>query len=138
MASYAFRITGIAPTDSAWHTAGESVHRAFWREVVRLVLLQKDAELAAGLDRFGRPMVAIAASTRAKGKWRSYTGLGTPDNPPLDPANELSRTRSLFTGRAHADGAEFFWRVDHRGVHWGKILGFHRAGDPAGISRSAT
>ena len=94
MASYAFRITGIAPTDSAWHTAGESVHRAFWREVVRLVLLQKDAELAAGLDRFGRPMVAIAASTRAKGKWRSYTGLGTPDNPPLDPANELSRMRA--------------------------------------------
>jgi GNAT superfamily N-acetyltransferase len=129
MASYAFRITGIAPADSEWHAAGDDVHRSFWRRVVELVLVQKDRELAAGLDRHGRKMFRISAATRRRGRWRSHTGQGTADNPPLDPANELSRTRSLFTGRAHVDHAEFYWKYDEVShQHWGRILGYHREG----------
>jgi len=127
--SYAFRVAGIAPRDAAYRTAGEAVHRQFWAAVVKLVLRAKDRELAAGLDRFGVSMVPIAESTRRKGRWRSHTGMGDPDAPPLDPAYALSRTRSLLTGRAHRDHAEFFWRLDTvTGQHWGRILGFHRAG----------
>ncbi len=130
--SYAFRVEGIAPVhDPAWHAAGESVHREFWRAVVGFVLFEKDRELAAGYDRFGYRMARIAASTRAKGRHRSHTGKGSPDAPPLDPAYALSRTRSLLDGRAKVDHAEFFWRFDEvSGRPWGQVLGFHRAGNP--------
>jgi hypothetical protein len=125
VASYAFRITGLAPRgDPLWHRAGESVHRAFHQAVVESVLVEKDRELAAGLDRHGRKMIRIAPSTRAKGRWRSHTGMGSKDAPPLDPAYALSRTRSLFTGRAFPSHAEFFWLTDEvTGQHWGKIAG---------------
>jgi hypothetical protein len=129
MASYAFRIVGIHPTDSVWHAAGDDVHRWYWREIVKLVLKEKDRELAEGRDRFGRKMFPIAASTRRRGRMRSHTGRGTADNPPLVPAQELSRTRTLFTGRAFSDHAEFYWKFDWvTQRHWGAILGIHREG----------
>ncbi len=132
MASYAFRVSGIEPrTDLAWIAASEADHRAFWQAVVGFVLAAKDKELADGLDRFGKPLIPIAESTRAKGRWRSHTGMGSADAPPLDPAYRLSRTRSLFRGRAHKDHAEFFWATDVvTGLPGGKVLGWHR-GDVA-------
>lgn len=131
--SYAFRIAGLEPTsDPAWHVAGDAAHRAFWKAVVGFVLVEKDSELAGGYDRFGRRMKRIRESTRKKGRWRSHTGEGDPNAAPLDPARALSRTRSLFTGRAHADHAEFFWKFDEvSGKPWGVVLGYHRAGNPS-------
>ena len=125
MASYAFRITGLAPTDSAWHTAGESVHRSFWREVVRLVLIEKDKELAAGKDRHGIDMIPIAESTRRKGRWRSYTGLGDARQPAA-----RSRERALPDAVAlHRPGASPITRsssggsITVLGIHFGQLLG---------------
>jgi hypothetical protein len=130
MASFAFRVDGIEPADDpVWRLADESVRRAFWRAVVGYVLEAKDRELASGLDRFGEDLIPIAASTRARGRMRSHTGLGSAGNPPLTPANALSRTRALLTGRAMDGYAEFFWTTDDvTGLPWGQVLGWHREG----------
>jgi hypothetical protein len=130
VASFAFRVEGIEPAaDPVWRLADESVRRAFWRAVVGFTLEAKDRELASGLDRFGVPLTPIAASTRARGRMRSHTGLGSAGNPPLTPANALSRTRALLTGRAMEDHAEFFWTTDDvTGLPWGQVLSWHRAG----------
>ena len=56
-------------------------------------------------------------------------GPADPDAPPLTPAYGLSRTRSLFTGRAMPGHAEFFWRFDPvTGKPWGRILRYHADG----------
>lgn len=129
--SFAFTVDEIAPPDNTFRDAGEEVHRLYWRYIVEQVLELKDASLAKGLDRFGQRMTGIAASTRARGLARSYTGLGDPDAPPLTPAYGLSRTRALFRGRAYADRAEFFWAYDEVSRQpWGRILGYHREGGP--------
>ncbi len=130
MASYAFRIRGIEPAhDPAWRSASPDLRRAFWRAVVELGLQAKDRDLAQGLDKDGVPMKGIAASTR---KYRrSAMGPADPSAPPLTPAYGLSRTRSLLTGRAMTDHAEFFWR-NHGGQHWGKVLGYHAKGPGVG------
>lgn len=143
MASYAFRIKGIEPAhDPAWKSAPADLRRAFWRAVVRFGLEAKDRELAAGLDKDGVAMVAIAPYTRAHRK--SAMGKASPDAPPLTPAYGLSRTRSLLRGRAQADHAEFFWAYDQFSeMHWGRMLGYHRAGigkpvrDVIGISKQS-
>lgn len=130
MASFAFRVEGIEPAnDPVWRLMDPSVRQAFWRAVVGFTLEAKDRELAAGLDRLGDPLTPIAPSTRARGRKRSYTGLGSAGNPPLTPAGALSRTRALLTGRALVNSAEFYWTYDTvSGLPWGQMLGWHRAG----------
>ncbi len=121
--STAFRVKGIEPSgDPAWALAGRDVHREFWREVVRLVLAENEFERARGRDRFGRKLVPISRYTRAHR--RSEMGTADPNAPPLTPADDSSRTVAYFDGRAHGDHAEFFWRQG-----WGRILGYHRAGN---------
>src|SRR4051794_23775684 len=108
-APVSFRLRGIEPAhDPAWKAAPEKLRRAFWAEVVKLGKEAKDRELAAGLDRFGSPLARIAASTRAHR--RSAMGPADPDAPALTPAYGLSRTRSLFAGKAFADHALFYWK----------------------------
>jgi len=130
--SYAFRVAGIEPRDPSWHVAGDDAKQAFYQAAVKWVEQAMDRQLAAGKDRFGADLVPIAESTRKKGRWRSHTGEGTASNPPLTPAQALSRTRSLFDARAHwREGYILgFWRFDQvTGRHWGQILGFHRKGN---------
>ena len=114
-----FEIRGIEPSDDpAWVVASESLRRQYWRAVVLYAKDVKDDELAAGLDKRGRPLRPIAASTR---KHRtSEMGPADPSAPPLMPAYAVSRTRLNFTGRAFADHAEFYWTEG-----WGKILEIH-------------
>ena len=118
-----FDIRGIDPKDDPlWSLAGEKVHREFWKVVVGLVKIQKDKDLAKGLDRHGFKLKRITKYTYEHR--HSEMGVGIPSNPPLVPAaNGASRTRAYFDGRAFADHAEFFWRNG-----WGRILAFHRAG----------
>jgi len=117
-----FDITGLAPArDWAWDMAGESTHRDFWREVVRLGKLAKAKELKAGIDRYGRAFAPLKPYTIEHR--HSEMGEADPTAPPLIPAHGLSRTSAWFDGRAFPDRAEFFWRND-----WGKILHFHRVG----------
>lgn len=125
--SYAFRITGIEPKDRAFATAGTALQREFWRAVVPLVLAAYGDQLEDGIGADGSALIEIAASTR---KYRrSARGSADPDAPPLIPAHAASRTRSLLTGRAFSTYAEFFWRIDSTtGLHWGKVLGWHRTG----------
>jgi hypothetical protein len=126
-----FDVRGIEPKDVRFTRAPREVHRAFWRYVTEVALEVKDRSLAAGLDKDGKPLHPIAASTRAKGFNRSYTRLGDPDAPPLTPAYGLSRTRALLRGRAYDDQAELYWAFDRFTRRpWGEILAYHRQGGP--------
>jgi len=134
--SFAFRLRGIEPTDNTFRGSDESVKRAFWAFVARKGLEVFRRRCNRGLDRFGRPLIPIAESTRRRGRWRSHTGQGTADNPPLVPAMGLSRTEELLRGRGFVDHAEWHWAVDEvTGKHWGRILGYHRAGLGRGLYR---
>lgn len=128
--SNAFRIYlyQVGPIhDPDFMRAPESLKRELLRQVVKIGLEEKDKDLAAGLDRAGNPMRPIKESTRKNR--HSATGHADPNAPPLTPAYGLSRTRSLLSGRAMKDHAEFFWRYDeHTQAPWAKILDYHRTG----------
>lgn len=127
--STSFRIEGIEPAnDPLWLMTGETVHREFWRAVVVYGIKAKEEELAEGLDRYGRKLTPIAATTR---KYReSEMGPADPSAPPLMPAYATSRTRLNLSGRALKNSAEFFWTDG-----WGKILAIHRAGSRRGLPK---
>jgi hypothetical protein len=136
------------PTGTAWAAAGPDVRRRFYQQVGKLAAAAKDLELARGLDRHGRRLKPIAASTRRRRRLWDYSPMGKadPDAPPLTPCHARSRTRSLLRFAAHADGVWLFWAVDpHTGRPWGEILDFHREGggrlpvrDVIGLSEKAT
>ena len=122
---YGFEVAGIEPVDIELY--GLRAQREFWKAVVVLTLVEKDAELARGLDVYGDKLVPIAESTRRNR--RSWTGKADPNAPPLTPAYRASRTRVLLDGRAGRNKAEFFWRADPvSGRPWGRVLGYHREG----------
>jgi hypothetical protein len=139
MASPTFRIRGIAPPDLPRDPA---IRRLFWGWVVELGLARKDRELAQGLDKNGDPLRPISARTREhRRSAMTPDGRGDPSAPPLMPARQLSRTRSLLAGRAAEDAAIFYWRFDaFSGRSWGDVLAVHRrAGrDVIGLSPKGT
>jgi hypothetical protein len=123
--SIGFKVDVAPPPELASQPA--SVRQEFWREVLRLALAEKDRELAAGLDRHGMPLHPIAASTRRHR--RSAMGKADPNAPPLTPAYGKSRTRSLLTGSATADGCRLTWAADPlTRSSWGRILAMHQKG----------
>jgi hypothetical protein len=135
-----FTISGIEPRhDPLWLLGGERLRRLFYEELIRVVKRLKAAELAAGLDRHGRPMRRIAAAT-ARDRTADvnpvtgqspYSPMGRADAslPPLQSTGSLSRTRTLFRGRVTAKGAQFYWADDPwTGRNWGDILKRHAQG----------
>jgi hypothetical protein len=123
--SIGFRVEVAPPPELASQPA--SVRQEYWREVLRLALAEKDRELAAGLDRYGMPLRPIAESTRRHR--RSAMGPADPSAPPLTPARGLSRTRSLLTGSATADGCRLTWAADPlTQSSWGRVLSMHARG----------
>jgi hypothetical protein len=127
--SAAWTLAKIEPPDNTFRDSDEEVHRAFWKYIADLGVDRFHWRCNAGLDRHGADLTPIAASTRARGRKRSYTGLGNGNNPPLVPALGLSRTEALLKGRGFADHAEWHWRTDPvTGLHWGQVMLWHRAG----------
>jgi hypothetical protein len=117
-----YTIRGILPPELRGEP--DAVKIAFWSFVVAEGLKVKDRELAAGLDKDGKPLKPISPETR---KYRKSamtpTGRGDPQAPPLTPGYGLSRTRSLLSGRAFPDRAEFWWRFDPFTYDsWARIL----------------
>jgi hypothetical protein len=122
-----FVIRGIEP--AAVRTAPAGQRRAYWLAVSQFVAQAKEAELRAGLDRFGNPMAALAKYTVEHR--HSEMGPADPFAPPLQPAHGLSRTRSLFRAMptARLNGVTCWWAYDAvTGESWGKMLAIHRAG----------
>lgn len=101
----------------------------FWSWVVDLGLKRKDWELSRGLNAKGEPLPGVLPATRRHRRSEmTPSGKGDPSAPYLMPGRGLSRTRSLLTGKPHADYAEFFWRYDpHTGDQWGRVLAWHAA-----------
>lgn len=127
--SVSFLVTGLEPRhDPLWLRATAAQHAAYFRVVRELVLIEYDGQLAAGLDRHGRPMRALAPSTLAHR--RSAVGPADRHAPPLSPAHELSRTRSLLDARVVGTGIQVFWRFDAiTRKRWGLVLDYHREGN---------
>ena len=106
-----------------------AARRAFWAAASQFVAQAKEAELKAGLDRYGNPMIALAKYTVEHR--HSEMGPADPFAPALQPAHGLSRTRSLFSTQPTTalDGVTCWWAYDAiTGESWGKMLAIHRAG----------
>lgn len=127
-----FKLEGIAPTsDLAWILGGTAARSAFWAEAAAFGLPTRRRSLGRGLDKDGKPLAAIAESTRLARKRRGYSpqGRSHASAPPLTPCYGLSRTRCLLRATPLADGVWFDWGYDrHTRKNWGVILDYHRRG----------
>lgn len=121
-----YSIRGGEPPDL--RRQSESVRLMYWGWVMELALKAKDRDLARGLDKDGKPLRRISAATRRhRHSEMTPTGKGDPTAPPLEPGRRLSRVRSLLTGRAFADRAEFWWKFDpFTGESFAKILEYQK------------
>jgi hypothetical protein len=117
-----YSIRGGEPPSLARQSDG--VRLMYWGWVMNLALGAKDRDLARGLDKDGKPLKEISTETRLhRRSAMTPTGKGSPSAPPLTPGRQKSRTRSLLTGRAYPDRAEFWWKFDpHIGDSWARIL----------------
>jgi hypothetical protein len=106
----------------------EAERLIFWGWMLLEGLAQKDRDLARGLDKDGKPLRPIRASTRKhRRSAMTPSGKGDPLAPPLSPGRHLSRVRSLLTGRAYPDRVEFWWNFDpFTGESFAKILDFQK------------
>jgi hypothetical protein len=123
-----FNVKGIEP--SGVKTAPLADRQAFWTAVAGFVAEAKMAELRAGLDKDGNPFAPLKPRTM-KYRRSAMWWVADPDAPPLQPAYDMSRTRSLFMVETMpgADGLACYWAYDsHTGDSWGKILDYHRQG----------
>jgi hypothetical protein len=102
-----YRLRGFGPTDLS--TYPDRTKLMFWQWVVDLGLERKDLELSRGWDKDGavHPLRPMTIKYR-----RSQMGPVHKRAPRLTPALDLSRVRSLLTGRAHTTSAEFWWKFD--------------------------
>ena len=118
-----FRIRGIEPADLS--TYPDRIKMMWWDWVVKYGLIAKDKDLAKGLGADGKPMKPLHPYTITHRK--SEVGPVHKHAPPLIPALELSRVRSLLTGRAHTTSAEFWWKFDPiTGTSFAEILRYQR------------
>jgi hypothetical protein len=116
-----YSIRGIAPPDLARQT--DSIKLMFWGWVMEAGLKQKDRDLARGLDKDGKVMRISAYTRQHRKSAMTPSGKGDPSAPALEPGRQKSRTRSLLTGKAFTDHAEFWWKFDpHIGDSWARIL----------------
>lgn len=102
-----FRIRGIEPTDLS--TFPDRIKLMFWGWVTEAALARKDKELARGWDKNGNVHPLRPKTIKYR---KSEVGPVHPTAPRLTPALNLSRVRSLLTGRAHTTSAEFWWKFD--------------------------
>src|SRR5574337_824879 len=123
---HSIKIAGIAPPDLV--TAPTEYRQQFWQLVVPIVLRVKDQELARGLDAVGESLRPITATTRRdRRSAMTPSGKGSPTAPPLMPAYQKSRVRSLLAGRAFATHCELYWRYDpFSGASFDVILNYQR------------
>jgi hypothetical protein len=131
-----YRLRGFAPP--ALSTYPDSVKLMFWQWVVDIGLEIKDKELAKGWDKNGQVHPLRPKTIKYR---KSEVGPVTKTAPRLTPALDLSRTRSLLTGRAHATSAEFWWKFDSlTGDSWAVILHYaaRQGHDVFGLSDAGT
>jgi hypothetical protein len=106
-----YTISGMEPVDFNRYSTDD--RQMFYGWVVELGIRAKDRDLSKGLDKDGKPLRPIKPATR-KHRVSAMTpsGKGDPNAPPLIPGWQKSRVRSLLTGKAFPDRAEFWWRYD--------------------------
>ena len=119
-----FKIRGIEPLSV--RNAPPSERLIYWGFVAEFLMQRKDRELARGLDKDGKPLKPISERTRKhRRSAMTPSGRGSPTAPPLTPAYQKSRTRSLFTARAYSTHVVGFWKFDPwTGRSWGDILDY--------------
>jgi hypothetical protein len=106
-----YSIYGLEPPEL--YRYPQDVKLMYWHWVLELALRAKDRDLARGLDKNGEPLRPIAKVTRENRRSAmTASGKGDPSAPPLIPAWQRSRVRSLLTGREFKDHVEFWWKFD--------------------------
>jgi len=90
-------------------TYPDRIKLMWFQWVVDLGLERKDKELARGWDKNGNTHRLKPKTIKYR---KSEVGPVHPTAPRLIPALDLSRVRSLLTGRAHTSSAEFWWKFD--------------------------
>lgn len=137
---HGFKVRGIEPPDLRDYD--QSTRKLYWSWVVEYGLKRKDKELSQGLDKDGKPLRPITEYTRKhRRSAMTPSGKGDPGAPPLTPAFQKSRTRSLLAGRAFSTHAEFYWRYDSwTGASWAVVLSYQatRGRDVFGLSDAGT
>lgn len=143
MAGTSFKIRGIEPPDLRGY--GRDTHLMYWGWVRDLALKAKADDIAAGLNKDGKPMTpGVSAKTRKHRKSAmTPSGKGDPSAPPLIPGHHKSRTISLLAARALSTHVDMFWRFDpFTGDSWGVVLAHwarRRPGwDQMGLSPAST
>ena len=133
-----YKIRGIEPPDLKDYD--QSTRKLYWSWVVEFGLKRKDRELSQGLDKDGKPLRPITAATRKhRRSAMTPSGKGDPGAPPLTPALQKSRTRSLLAGKAVSTHADFFWKYDaYTGASWAVVLSYQadRGRDVFGLSQA--
>lgn len=130
--SYRLEGSRLAPTGIEWTLAPSSLKRLYWKKFGEFAAKEKDADLAAGLDKRGARMPDIADSTREARLNPAYSpmGIADPNAPPLTPCYGLSRTRSLLRHQSDENGVTFYWDFDpNTGDSWGVVLSYHAKAD---------
>lgn len=137
---HGYKIRGIEPDDLRNYPP--STRKMYWQWVVEYGLKRKDLELSQGKNKDGGNLRPISAYTRThRRSAMTPTGKGDPSAPPLTPAHQLSRTRSLLAGRALSTHAEFFWGFDPwTGDTWNVVLSYQatQGRDVFGLSPQGT
>jgi hypothetical protein len=123
-----FTVAGLEPIhEHSWYVATQAQKAAYMRVCRTLILIEWDKQTAAGLDKDGNRLAPIKQSTRERR--HSAMGPADPNAPPLQPAHELSRTRSLVDARIVGLTVQVYWKFDPvSGKRWGTILNYHRRG----------
>jgi hypothetical protein len=123
MAKSYFIVRWSPPPDVA--ASPKAVKLRYWALATEVVLERKDRELEAGLAADGKPLGRPSERWLRRRRSR-MTPVGTPGDPsaPLfQPGREISRVRSLLTGRGYDGYTKCWWRYDaFSGREWGEIL----------------
>jgi hypothetical protein len=120
-------LQGVEWQPPGYATAPLDERHWYWQQLAGFALTQKRDEILRGIGVTGRKLKPVSPATKAKGRWRSVTGMGRADGPPLDPADEVSRTYKLLSAHVMVDGVTLYWRSSGR-KSWQTILAYHRAG----------
>jgi hypothetical protein len=118
-----FVVRWSPPADVA--KSDKATRLRYWSLATEVILERKDQELEAGIAADGKPL-GRPSDRWLKRRRSRMTPVGVPGDPsaPLfQPGREVSRVRSLLTGRGYDGYTKCWWRYDSfSGREWGEIL----------------